>query len=399
MNILFLSVYEIKDSDSGYIYADLIREFAKHEHNVYAVTPSKTDTECFTDKNGVKIIRVKNGQIQKTGRVRKVINLLTLENKTIKAVKKYAKKIKFDFIINMCSNLCFAKSALYFKKRDKSVYYLLMKDIFPQNAVDMGMLKTKGIMGVVYRHFRKKERKMYRSADYIGCMSEANRQYILTHNHDIAEDKVTVVPNSIKPQTVALSEENKFEMREKYGLPQDKIVFIYGGNLGKPQDVPFIIECLKSQKDNDKIFFFIVGDGTDYPLLEEFIGKDRQPNVKIMQRLPREDFDSMVASCDVGMIFLDHRFSIPNYPSRLLSYMQAGIPVFACTDQNTDVGKDIVENGFGWNCESSDVKNFDEAIKECVVADLRRMGRLSEKYLLDRFTVSDSYQVIMEAVK
>ena len=74
--------------------------------------------------------------------------------------------------------------------------------------------------------------------------------------------------------------------------------------------------------------------------------------MKLMKELPKEEYDQMIASCDVGMIFLDHRFTIPNFPSRLLNYMQVKLPVLAVTDPNTDVGKVIVDGEFGWWCES-----------------------------------------------
>ena len=87
------------------------------------------------------------------------------------------------------------------------------------------------------------------------------------------------------------------------------------------------------------VFFLIVGDGTEFAKIEAYVNEDKPSNVKLMKRLPKEDYDKMVGACDVGMIFLDHRFTIPNFPSRLLSYMQAKIPVLACTDVNTDIGK------------------------------------------------------------
>ena len=396
MNILFLSIYEIQDSNSGYIYADLIHEFALHEHNVYAVTPTKGATNAVEDCNGVKIIKVRNGQIQKTGKIRKTINLLTLENKTINAVKKYAKNVKFDLVINMCSNLCFSKTSAYFRKRDKAKCYLLLKDFFPQNAVYIVMMKTTGLMGFVYRYFRSKERKLYRNADFIGCMSQANVDYVLAHNSNIPKEKLAIVPNSIEPCNVLLTNEEKAAMRSKYEIPLDKKVFVYGGNLGKPQGIPFIIDCLRSLKNDEDAYFFIVGDGTEYEKLEQFVGNEKQDNVKLIKRLPREDFDAMLASCDVGMIFLDHRFTIPNYPSRLLSYMQAGLPVLACTDPNSDVGKDIVENGFGWRCESNDICAFNSIIKEILDSDTNLKIQNSLKYIKEDFSVEKSYRTIME---
>ena len=100
-----------------------------------------------------------------------------------------------------------------------------------------------------------------------------------------------------------------------------------------------------------------------------------------MRRLSKENYDKVMACCDVGMIFLDHRFTIPNFPSRLLGYMGAKLPVLACTDLNTDVGKVIVEGEFGWWCESKDVNKFDGLIKQALKSDLQEMGENAFKYL------------------
>ena len=60
----------------------------------------------------------------------------------------------------------------------------------------------------------------------------------------------------------------------------------------------------------------------------------------------REEYDNLVQICDVGLIFLNARFTIPNFPSRLLSYTEIGKPVLAATDENTDIGK-IIEEEMG----------------------------------------------------
>ena len=72
----------------------------------------------------------------------------------------------------------FKKVIDYFKKRDNATTFLLLKDIFPQNAVDLGILSKRGVKGIIYRFFRKKERDLYRISDYIGCMSPANVAYV-----------------------------------------------------------------------------------------------------------------------------------------------------------------------------------------------------------------------------
>ena len=117
--------------------------------------------------------------------------------------------------------------------------------------------------------------------------------------------------------------------------------------------------------------------------------------MKLMKSLPKEDYDRMIAACDVGMIFLDHRFTIPNFPSRLLSYMQVKLPVLACTDPNTDIGKIIVEGRFGWWCESNDVESFDRIINQIKKANLVSMGENAMQYLQQNYTVKKAYEVIM----
>ena len=197
---------------------------------------------------------------------------------------------------------------------------------------------------------------------------------------------------------MSLTLEERNNMRNKYGIPLDKIVFVYGGNLGKPQGIPFLVECLKTQLKNEQAFFLIVGDGTEFNVLAIFFEKYKPKNMKLMKRLPKDDYDRMIAACDVGMIFLDHRFTIPNFPSRLLSYMQAKLPVLAVTDPNTDIGKVIVEGGFGWWCESNDETLFKVLVKEICGLRTRKMKNKSFAVLVECFSVKKYYQLIKSGI-
>lgn len=172
-------------------------------------------------------------------------------------------------------------------------------------------------------------------------------------------------------------------------------MFVYGGNLGKPQGIPFMIECLRRCRDVEKAYFLIVGDGTEYGLLQSYTQTEMPRNVRLMKRLDKTDYDTLVGACDVGLIFLDHRFTIPNFPSRLLSYMAAGLPVLACTDRSSDVGKTIVEGGFGWWCSSDDAEGFLSAVKVCVGRDITAKGAASYRCLQAQYSVEDAYKTIV----
>jgi glycosyltransferase involved in cell wall biosynthesis len=270
----------------------------------------------------------------------------------------------------------------------------MCKDIFPQNAVDIGMMSTSGVKGLLYKHFRKQEKKLYTISDRIGCMSQANVDYVIKHNPEVNPEIVEVCPNSFDVIDKSVDEETRVKIREKYGIPLDKKVFIYGGNLGKPQGIPFLIECLRKCEGIENAYFLIVGDGTEYGVLENYVETEKPENVKLMKRLPKDDYDTMVGACDVGLLFLDHRFTIPNFPSRLLSYMQAKLPVLACTDPNTDIGKVITDDGFGWWCESNDAIAFHEIVCNILNYGTLCLGEKGYQYMQMEYSSEQSYRII-----
>lgn len=400
MKILFLTLLNFNSIHERNIYTDLLREFVKHGHQVRIISPAEKrtgqNTHIIREKNSV-ILKLKTGNTQKTGLIEKGISTVMMEPLYVHAIRKYFAKEKFDLVLYSTPPITLCKAVEYVKKRDGAKTYLLLKDIFPQNAVDMGMLQKTGLKGLLYKYFRAKEKKLYRISDTIGCMSEANVAYVLEHNPEISPSKVEVCPNSMEPIDLSLPYEERMAVREKYEIPRDRTVFVYGGNLGKPQGIGFMLKCLHSQRKNRNVFFLIVGNGTEYPRVEKYIEKYRPENIKLLPWISREDYDRVIAACDVGMIFLDHRFTIPNFPSRLLNYMAAKLPVLACTDVNTDIGKVIVDNGFGWWCESDDIKVFSKIIYIIVQANESdfKVKKIDEyHYFLNNYLAEQSQKII-----
>lgn len=398
MKIIFLTLSDINSICERNIYTDLLREFVKHGHEVRIISPAEKrtgqNTHVIREKNSV-ILKLKTGNTQKTGIIEKGISTVMMEPLYVHAIRKYFAKEKFDLVLYSTPPITFCRAVKYVKKRDGAKTYLLLKDIFPQNAVDMGMLQKTGLKGLLYKYFRVKEKKLYRISDTIGCMSEANVAYVLEHNPEISPSKVEVCPNSMELVDLSLPYRERMAVREKYGIPKDRTVFVYGGNLGKPQGIGFMLKCLHSQRKNRNVFFLIVGNGTEYPRVEKYIEKYRPENIKLMPWIPREDYDRVISACDVGMIFLDHRFTIPNFPSRLLNYMAAKLPVLACTDVNTDIGKVIVDNGFGWWCESTQVDSYVHVVQEIIKSEYSWMGINIFKYLVDNYSSEKVYKIII----
>lgn len=403
MNIIFLTLARISDVEERGIYHDLMRKFRDVGHIVYIVTSCERrlgQPTSLTGSNGVHILNVKTLNIQKTNVVEKGIGTLLLENQYKASIKKYLKGVEFDLITYSTPPITFTNVVKYLKKQNpQAISYLQLKDIFPQNAVDIGMMSKTGVKGLLYKFFRNKEKKLYAVSDYIGCMSPANVEFVLKHNPEVSPTCVEVAPNSIELVTkeMAPGQEiaERLYVRKKYDLPTDKPIFIYGGNLGRPQGIDYLVKCLDANKRRTDCFFVVVGSGTHYNMISDWYDQNKDANVKLMQSLPKADYDLLVKHCDVGLIFLDHRFTIPNYPSRLLSYLENKMPVICATDVNTDIGKIAEENGYGYWCESVKPEDFTALVDKMMKADRKEMGERADEFLKKNYTVEHTYNAIV----
>jgi glycosyltransferase involved in cell wall biosynthesis len=401
MNIIFLTIVEMNDINDRSIYHDLLRKFRDEGHSVYVLYPTERRTRLNTEirtQDGITLLRVKTLNLQKTNVFEKGIGTILLENQFLKQFKSYFSNISFDLLLYSTPPITLAKVIEYIKKRDYPVTYLLLKDIFPQNAIDLGMIKRNGIL---HRFFKKKEKRLYQSSDHIGCMSPANINFIIADNPEIDPDRLEVNPNSISPRPILLSSEEKQAILSKYHISQHSIIFVYGGNLGKPQGVDFLIEVLQSNINKEGIFFLIVGSGTEYKHLHHWFQRNTPLNMRLLKGLPKNEYDKLVNACDVGLIFLDKRFTIPNFPARMLSYLESRLPVLAATDKNSDVGKIIVAANCGFWSESGDLSSFNNHIDFFLKNKhmIHEMGENSYQLLIDNYTVDISYNSIIKHFK
>lgn len=405
MNIIFLTICRIGNIEEKDIYCDLMRKFKAEGHNVWVVFPRERRFKLPTDEyeqGGIKMLGVETLNIQKTNIIEKGVGTLLVERQFKNAIKKYVGDIKFDLILYSTPPITFTAVIKYLKQKSPhAVSYLMLKDIFPQNAVDIELFGEKSLLN---KFFRKKEIVLYKTSDYIGCMSPANVEYVIKHNPYYPKDRVEICANAIELITTSSSNNNDEEMilknergyiRKKYDLPTDLPIFIYGGNLGKPQGIDYLIMCLDAVKYRNDCYFVIVGNGTEYEKLAKWYIVNKVYNIKLMSRLPKEDYDLLVKSCDVGLIFLDHRFTIPNYPSRLINYLEAKMPILCATDPHTDIGAIAEINGYGFWCESVKPEDFVRLVDKILLSDRKSMGEKGYEFLKNNYLVEQNYQTII----
>lgn len=397
MNILFLTLFRITDINERSIYTDLMREFSSEGHRVFIMTPSERrfrEPTSIKVQYGISILNIQTLNIQQTNLIEKGIGTLLIGVHFLNAYNEYFQEIRFDLILYSTPPITFSRLITRVKNRCDAVTYLLLKDIFPQNAVDMGLIKEGGLL---HMYFKRKETKLYKASDFIGTMSPANVKYLVSHHPFLHTKRIEVCPTSIKLAYSEADHGQKQEIRTKYKIPVDKSVFIYGGNLGKPQGVDFLLEVLESNNKQNGTFFVVAGSGTEFPKVQSWFEEKKPINALLLKYLPKDEFDNLVQACDVGMIFLDRRFTIPNYPSRLLSYLEFKMPIIAATDPITDIGNIAEENEYGFWSLSGDLKGINTHIAR-LASDrdlVKRMGENGYRYLKDNYTVEHSYRIIM----
>lgn len=398
MNILFLSLSRFDDINVRGIYSDLMREFVKRGNDVYIASPTERrfgKPTHLIDSEHCHILKIKTLNIQKTNIIEKGIGTLLLESQFDRAIRKYWGNVNFDLVLYATPPITFNKVIERIKKCCGCRSYLMLKDIFPQNAVDLGMMKEGSLL---HKLFRRKEERLYQISDRIGCMSPANCEYVVKHNPSVDSAKVELCPNAVMPIDIPeLSEYDRNELLSKLAIPTDKTLFIYGGNLGKPQGIDFLLEVVKANENNDNSYIIIVGSGTEYSKISHWFVEHKPKNVKLLSALPKQEYDNLIRACHVGLIFLDSRFTIPNFPSRLLSYLENRMPVLLATDMNTDMGHIAEQEGFGFWSLNGDLDSFTSNMR--LLSDnkskIREMGLKGEQYLLYNYTVDKVVDIIL----
>lgn len=397
MKFLFISSDFPNSKKSSNIYTDLAEALVEAGHTVkVVVTEEKKNISKtkLTKERNLDILRVKTGNMYEVGFYEKAITFITISNILIRNIKSYFGNEKFDFVITSTPPITFNKVVKWAMKYYNCKSYLMLKDIFPQNGVDLGLYKKNGL---IYRYFRKKEKNLYKISTYIGCMSLGNINYIIEHNPYLDKNKLELFPNTVKvkKQTKETLEQRK-KIRKKYGIELDNVVAVFGGNFGIPQGLDFFMKVMYEYKDNKKLKFLLIGRGTEKSKVFKFVDDNKIQNVIKMDYIPREDYEKLLYTCDIGLIFLDNRFTIPNIPSKTLSYLECGLPIMAATDVNTDYGKILLDNNFGFWVESGNIKKYKKSFDKLIEdSDLRiNMGKNGRSYFEKKCDVSQSVNIL-----
>lgn len=394
MNVLFLTLGKFKSINQEGIYHDFVKELSNHASKVIVVSPiekrEKQQNYTITQDN-IEILRINTGNLLQTNKLTKAVNIMLLEKRYKAALNKNYGDLEFDLIIYSTPPMTFSKLISKVKAENDAISYLMLKDIFPQNAVDLKMFKKNGL---IYKYFRRKEIETYKNSDLIGVMSKRNKTYLLSENPDINPKTVSIFRNA----TYDYSKNKKTkreDIKKDLGINEKNRMFIYGGNIGAPQGIHNIKTMIKNFYKVKNASLVIVGDGTKFKEIQSF--SEGYENVHVFENMVKEKYDELLNISDIGLIFLDENFEIPNYPSRLTSYLCLSKPVIAATDRSTDLGEEIEKQKCGlWNF-SPDIDRFIENANHIISEDsiYNAYAKNAYQFFKEEFTIEKNLKNMM----
>jgi glycosyltransferase involved in cell wall biosynthesis len=377
---------DIKGNSS--MYTDLALEFVAQGHEIFVAVADGPGKTIINLEGGINVLRVNTLELFSTSFIKKGFANIFLPYQVSRAIKKYFHKQRFDAVIASTPPITYLNVVKKLKRNFKCNFYLILRDIFPQNAIDLGIMRNP----ILKAYFRNQERKLYAISDHIGCMSWGNISYIKKHNPELEPAKLHLLPNW---KNVTRYTSLDLTLKSKYGL-DNKFIALYGGNLGRPQQIDFILELAKETSYLKDVVFLLIGEGTEKVRLVELVKKNNLKNVIIKDSLPRYQYQELVKVCDIGLINLSSKFTIPNIPSRTLSYWEAKLPVLASIDQHTDFSSILDESASGLWSITGDIQTYKRNFEKLYNNKQLRstMGENGYKYLLNNCTTEHAYSII-----
>lgn len=384
MRILLLVVYYLPSTtSSAKLMSDLATEFQRLGHEVIVAAPDENilaDVET-TVENGIQVLRVRTGRIKTASKWVRGFNEARLSALIWDRCRQFFKDNPCDLIIYYSPTIFFGSLVKRLKKNFGCPSYLILRDLFPQWAVDAGILRK----GLVYNYLKWKERQNHEAADIIGVQSPANLLYFREYGLD-KKYHLEVLYN-----WTALEERSILpgDHRKRLGL-QGKVVFFYGGNIGIAQDMDNIVRLAVNLQNEPDAYFLLVGEGSEVPRLRAEIASKGLMNIAIHPAVGQSEYLSMLSEFDVGLISLDPGLKTQNFPGKMLGYMYYSMPMLASINPGNDLKVILEEHEAGLVCTNKDDETFAAFAKRLLADEAMRlqMGRNARALLESTFSVS-----------
>jgi len=360
---------------------ELACEFVAQGHEVSVITPSSQLEEAceLSILDGVNVWRFKSGEIKNVGKIKRTINETLLSHRAWCALPPRFKHNRHDLIIYYSPTIFWGPLVRRLKKLWGARSYLVLRDFFPQWALDQGLIREGSMIEKYFRFFEKKN---YASADIIGLMSQKNLEWFRATSH--TNKPLEVLYNWAANTPV----QAKSAYKEQLGLTE-KIVYFYGGNIGYAQDMMNIIRLAENMRGEEKAHFVLVGAGDEVELVREAITQERLDNLTLLPPVSQDAYKQMLAEFDIGLFTLHKDHTTHNFPGKLLGYMVQELPILGSINAGNDLKLIVEDAGAGLVSVNGDDEAFlANALKLLHDEECRmQIGRNAHQLLNDTFSV------------
>jgi glycosyltransferase involved in cell wall biosynthesis len=376
------------------MFHELALEFIASGHKVTVITPSlnaKVAKLNVSQLDGVDIWRFANGPVKDVGKIKRAINETLMSFNGWRAIASKVEKNTFDGVVYYSPSIFFGTLVNKIKKKCQCKSYLVLRDLFPQWAIDAKMISEKSL---ITRYFRFFESLSYKAADNIGLMSNKNQQLFDTLHPQLKNTHVLFNWASISPSNAPLASES---IRNRLNL-NEKIIFFYGGNIGHAQDMKNLLNLAKGLKEFPNAHFLFIGQGDEVELIENLSKDWLLENVTILPSISQAEFKQVLSEVDIGLFSLAKHHTAHNFPGKILGYMVEGLPILGSVNPENDL-QEIINSA---NAGSVFINGEDDelllAAKElCFNNNLRStQGHAAYNLLEKYFSVSSASEKIIQ---
>lgn len=334
---------------------DLAHELVRQGHHLTVMIPaSGLDRPWLLElMNGVEVLRLKAPQTKDVGYARRTLAEFLMPFAMLRNLRKSPlANVQWQGVIWYAPTIFLGPIANALKKSSACRSYLIIRDIFPEWAVDMGLLGR----GLPYRFFKEIERYQYAVADCIGVQTAGNLPYFgawakgSKRRLEVLQNWLAEAPDVGCSISVASSP------------LAGRTIFVYAGNMGVAQGMQILIDLAERLRSRKDIGFLFVGRGSDARLIKADATRRGLDNVVFYDEIDPQEIAGLYAQCDAGIVALDPRHKTHNIPGKFVSYMQAGLPVLASINPGNDLVEIVELARVGRVCVSQSVADLAELL-------------------------------------
>lgn len=311
----------------------------------------------------------------------RLINMLTLSLSIFLNALFYLDKGDSVLVVTTPPSLPFV-TALASLLRGTS-YILLIHDNYPEILIAAEKTKAESILVKILNF---SNRWLYKYASKIIVVGRDMEKLILRKTEGL-DIPIKTIPNWAELETVEPADRNKNPLLQDLKL-QNKLVFMYAGNMGYPNDLESIIKCAEEFRDELPIHFIFLGNGVKRLWLEKAVKEKGLKNVTILPPKPRSEQTIFLNACDVAVVSLVKKMWGVSMPSRTYNILAAGKPILALTENFSELAQVVTEDKVGWVVPPDSPQELSETIRQIYSEKhkLFEMGIRARNSALDKYS-------------